>query len=92
MAKLNYTYTVQQTPSGTDLNVSIVINDATGRQVTSQVHTFDMTRCVALDVVKCVRESIVGALTADLTFTDLPSSFSGEVGLDTTLRNLDLML
>jgi len=33
MAKPNYTYSVQQAPPGGDLNVSIVVTDAAGRQV-----------------------------------------------------------
>lgn len=87
MAKLPITADVSQAAVSGGVEVSVTLTDATGVE-------FASTKFVAATPVQALitlRTWARDRCDAYLTFADLPPSFSVPIGLDTAMREIDLL-
>jgi len=70
--------------------VLITYTDATGATLDSAAMVFAPTEA-AENVLQFIRARSRSVAAAHLTAADLPASFTVQLGLDTSLRNLDLL-
>lgn len=79
-------------PTLVDGNIAttVTVTDATGRVILNRTLTFAPTSL--RNVMRDSREVALDAIYADLTLDDLAGvTWSWQIGLDTSLRNLDLL-
>jgi len=91
MAVIPFSETVSQSPgSDGSRTITVAITDGNGATVLQMSHTAPAgTR--PLDAVAELRRQAHNVLADRITWADLPSSYTVQIGLDTTMRELDLL-
>ena len=90
MAKLPVTVNLSVAVSGGTATATVTRVDGNG--VSLHTDVFELPADVSLDVVLGkIRNSNRRVIGDYLTLADLPASFSVQIGLDTSLRELDLL-
>ena len=91
MAKIPITEAVSRVLNGDgSATVTATWTDADGTTIMSVTHTFPAT-VLPLSAVASLRKQAHEVIAGYLTWADLPPSFSVQIGLDTSLRELDLL-
>lgn len=80
----------QSADSNGTINVRAVYTDANGDALDEFIHSFP-PGTPPMDIMGYIREYSRGVMRQHVTPADLPASFSVQIGLDGSLRNLDLL-
>lgn len=70
--------------------MTITLTDADGHQFASATNVAD-AGAPPMDAIRWMRQWTWQRLAEYLTWDDVPSSFSVQIGLDTSMRELDLL-